>query len=461
MDFSATDYKVPLLSSLMSIASRYFLEMRDSPFTKKGGGTKNFRFKSHHLGVLLYHLYIWTMLVRVVCTAVTLNTGGALLPGYLAHVDLLMAFFVRVHFIDGHLAMIGWPSIILGAVLDLTARFIRQTYCYRLVFDLLITNKQNFFYLNPQLVVRGWRGVPNLYRKLVQKYDEAEKSAVLVLGCHKLLYFPYLNRSVRLRAVALSFTFDLITAVTSFVFGLEALVTVLYYTLKYFRFWYDSLLQQVVITLDLAMMSYMVWHSIQISFVLIHGVYLVLYVHVAQQRSLNRLLDSFTVKMMRKKEEEEKLMMLTNLLTSSSSHSTSITAGTTMKRAIETLDSRRRRGSSQNQISGSINRNSNHHNIGSYFLLPSYLRSHLRFTRDLLKTNRELFSPLLFLTLVTLFAGNVYSGNTFFCTKFFKNFLKIFDFDFEYFSYFSDDDRPQPAAQLHGKQPAAVDQRFK
>ncbi|KAH9403423.1 hypothetical protein TYRP_015312, partial [Tyrophagus putrescentiae] len=46
-------------------------------------------------------------------------------------------------------------------------------------------------------------------------------------------------------------------------------------------------------------------------------------------------------------------------------------------------------------------------NFDPYLLLPHYLRSHLQFISDLLTTNREMFSPIILFTMLTMFGANV------------------------------------------------------
>ncbi|KAH9403422.1 hypothetical protein TYRP_015311 [Tyrophagus putrescentiae] len=246
MNFLATD-SVPFLSSLLSISSAFIKEMADSPFSS-GEVVHLSLSRLGVLGMILYHLYCLGMLLRLVCTAITLNSGGRWLPNYL-HYDLLMGLLRRVNFIDGYLALVSWPSLVLAIVLDYTVRFSRQTVSYHLAHDLIVSNRADFWLLNPHLLKATLQkemraslrpstkhcglnnGLANLFHSLLGRGSKITNSTKILFSCPKLLYFPHLSHSVRLKAVALSLLFDIVISSFSLIFSLLGVICVLYYYL--------------------------------------------------------------------------------------------------------------------------------------------------------------------------------------------------------------------------------------
>ncbi|KAH9407077.1 hypothetical protein TYRP_023784 [Tyrophagus putrescentiae] len=277
MNFLANS-RVPFLSSLMTISASHLKNMVDSPFSADSGGVHLKFPRLGIIGMLFYHLYCLGMLARLVCTAVTLNSEGVLLPNYL-HYDLLMGFLRRVNFIDGYLALVGWPSMVLAIVLDYTVRFSRQTVSYRLSYDLVVVNKDRFWLLNAHLLNNG---VGHLFGSLLGKQQSFGKS--IIFNSPKLQYFPHLSHSVRVKAVALSLLFDLVIGISSLLLRILGVICALYYYhLINFRWAYPKWASSVMV-LEAVVIMYMVWRSTQVSFFLIHCIYRVLFVHVARQR---------------------------------------------------------------------------------------------------------------------------------------------------------------------------------
>ncbi len=389
MDFLATD-SVPFLSSLLSISSAFIKEMADSPFSS-GEVVHLSLSRLGVLGMILYHLYCLGMLTRLICTAITLNSGGRWLPNYL-HYDLLMGLLRRVNFIDGYLALVSWPSLVLAIVLDYTVRFSRQTVSYHLAHDLIVSNRADFWLLNPHLLNNG---LASLFHSLLGRGSKITNSTKILFSCPKLLYFPHLSHSVRLKAVALSLLFDIVISSFSLIFSLLGVICVLYYYLLITLRWAYPRWESSLLLVESTAIMYMIWRSTQIAFFLIHSIYLVLFVHVAQQRELNRLLNASVERMKKGGRKSSRVISSSSSSVSSSSASSSSSSPPS---SSSSNSPKRRPSKIQNQ-----------NNLEAYLLLPYYLRSHLRFIKDLLTTNRELFSPILLLTMLTMFATNVYS----------------------------------------------------
>ena len=390
MDFLVTN-SVPFLSSLLSISSAFIKKMADSPFSS--GEIHLSLSRLGVLGMILYHLYCLGMLLRLVCTAITLNSGGRWLPHYL-HYDLLMGLLRRVNFIDGYLALVSWPSLVLAIVLDYTVRFSRQTVSYHLAHDLIVSNRADFWLLNPHLLNNG---LANLFHSLLGRGSKITNSTKILFSCPKLLYFPHLSHSVRLKAVALSLLFDIVISSFSLIFSLLGVICVLYYYLLITLRWAYPRWESSLLLVESTAIMYMIWRSTQIAFFLIHSIYLVLFVHVAQQRELNRMLDASVGRMLKMRRKSSRVI-------SSSSSSVSSAASSASSSSSSSPSS-----SSSNSPKRRPSKIRNQNNLEAYLLLPYYLRSHLRFIKDLLTTNRELFSPILLLTMLTMFATNVYS----------------------------------------------------
>ncbi len=261
MNFLANS-RVPLLSSLMTISASHLKNVVDSPFSSSSDGGKREvpRLKFPRLGILgmlFYHLYCLGMLARLVCTAVTLNSEGAFLPSYL-HYDLLMGFLRRVNFIDGYLALVGWPSMVLAIVLDYTVRFSRQTVSYRLAHDLVVVNKDRFWLLNLHLLNHG---VGHLFGSLLGKQQSRK---MILFNSPKLQYFPHLSHSVRVKAVALSLLFDLVIGVSSLLLRILGVICALYYYHLINCRWAYPKWASSVMMVEAVVIMYMVWRSTQV-----------------------------------------------------------------------------------------------------------------------------------------------------------------------------------------------------
>ena len=148
----------------------------------------------------------------------------------------------------------------------------------------------------------------------------------------------------------LSFAFDLLLAVFLIVFGLIGCFGVYHYYV--FIIWPRySVVKGLLVIVDGILVVYTVWHSAKVVIFLIHSLNLVIYVIVARQAVMTQ-----TVKTL---------------------------VGASIKNKVAQVQ------------------------LAAY--LPAYIRWQLRVIAILLTTNRKVVSPLLLLTIVSMFGANVYA----------------------------------------------------
>ena len=129
------------LTSLLSISSDYCKEM-----VAHSRPTEH-RPKMPALHTLLYYLYLGGHLVRLPATALILNVDYPLQADYYYYYyyylryDLLLDLFVKLHFIDGKLAIVLWPAVLLLIYFDYTVHFRRGLFSFHLVHDLMVVNR--------------------------------------------------------------------------------------------------------------------------------------------------------------------------------------------------------------------------------------------------------------------------------------------------------------------------------
>ncbi|KAH9393956.1 hypothetical protein TYRP_021081 [Tyrophagus putrescentiae] len=154
------------------------------------------------------------------------------------------------HFIDKNLAIVIWPGILLLLYLDYTVHFRRGLFCFRLVFDLMI--------------------------------DQKEMLAKIKLNTETLTHFPQLHHSIRCRAVFFSYAFDV------FITGFVSVVALIDFLCLYYYYlnviWPGfSAFSGLLITLDGSLVMYSVWHSAKLLIFLIYSLTLVIFVLIARQ----------------------------------------------------------------------------------------------------------------------------------------------------------------------------------
>ncbi len=273
--FTFNFHKMPSnISSLLSISANYITAMTVEQ-------TKVNFLLQLSAATLLYYLYLLLTFARLIIVVLILTWH--LLPNYL-HYDLLLAFFVRKHFIDSNLALVLGLADPMVFYLDYSVHVLRGLRCFRLGHDLLVVNVDRFFSLNPQL------GVWECLRYICcNQSDGNDRNNVLKLNTPKLAHFPHLHHSIRCRAVLFSAAFNVFIAIYVVSFGLFFLFFIGYYFVTHIWPVY-SLLPSLIFLLDFLFLGYIFWNTTKIAIFYAHAINLIIYVLVAQQAVMNQSL---------------------------------------------------------------------------------------------------------------------------------------------------------------------------
>ncbi len=338
------------LRPLLSISTKYITQM----VSASSDG-----FQKPSLHTAFYYLYLFGALLRVLILAFVLNLPDSMLtPDEYFTYDLLIGLFYDLGFVDGHLALVLWPAVLMVAYLDYSVHFLGRSgsgngstiYCFHLGYDLVVSNRTAFFSLNPQL---SWYKILLNFRAFWSSDDHTNTLCQRVkFNVHRLDYFPNLHHSVRRRAILLSHAFDLFIAAFLVAFGLLGAFGVYFYFFNVILP-INPIWKSVLIVLDGVAVVYVVWHSAKIAFFFIHVLNLIIYVHIAQQVASNRAL----------------AYLLSGKVPSAHSYP-------------------------QTTLSN---------------FLQQYIHGHFRLIQDITRSNGEFISAILLLTLLTMFGINIYA----------------------------------------------------
>ncbi|KAH9397510.1 Eukaryotic-type carbonic anhydrase [Tyrophagus putrescentiae] len=144
---------------------------------------------------------------------------------YFATVDLLIGHMLKIGLLNRHMGLPCVPFILL-ALFDHWFYFGGSSSggggggdntTYRLLYDLTVLNKRNFFQLNPQQL-GGWKRLVKL--KLQEWFINKKTLTKLRVTSFPLACLSNLPSAIRLRAALFSFTADLLIALLFAYFGL-------------------------------------------------------------------------------------------------------------------------------------------------------------------------------------------------------------------------------------------------
>ncbi len=284
--------------TLLSISTKYVTRMNETGESRKsrpGIGT-----------TALYILYLSVLCVRIVINALIYNWPDLFSDAYFTY-DLWSGFLgpSRMNLMDGNLCLVLWPATVIIIFLHCTVTFYRRLQLTSFAFQLIVSNRECFWQLNPHLNLKT-------LMKIVWKNDPRQLSLIKLFSRRKLSHFPHLPHSARCQAVLLSQVLDILIACFVAQFALFCLFGVFYYFA--FLLWpFYSLLESLVIIFDVSMIFYAVWHSTNIFLYLVHVFHVVLFVLVAQQRAMNaRLKRRISLLTKTSKKSSSKLAALLN-----------------------------------------------------------------------------------------------------------------------------------------------------
>ena len=261
-----------LKSSLLSISTKYVTTMIDDVDQRQKSRIEN-------VATFLYILYLSLLCLRVVVIALIYNWH--LFPEDYFTYDLFGGFLgpSRMNLLDGNLCLVLWPALVIITFLHCTVTpFYRRLQLTSFAFQLIVTNRECFWPLNPQLTLK-------VLIKVLWKKDRNELSRIK-FSRRTLSHFPHLPHLVRCQAVLLSQVLDILIACFVVEFALFCLFGVFYYYV--FLLWpFYSFAKCLLIIFEVSMVFYAVWHSTNIFLFLVHVFNLVLFALIAQQRAIN------------------------------------------------------------------------------------------------------------------------------------------------------------------------------
>ncbi len=230
-------------STILSISSRYVTFQLNNRKVKKDDRRKGFDTgKLYDYLYCLYLLYLSFLIFRIGLAALVIHR---IIPlsispeDYFATVDLLIGHMLKMGLVNRYMGFVCAPFIFL-VLFDHWLYFgggrgeqdKTTTTTYRLLYDLAVLNKRNFFQLNPQL--GGWRGLVKLKLQewLFNRKPAHQQTSKLKVTSSPLACLPNLPPAIRLRAALFSLTADLLTALLLAYFSLATALFVLYSFLK-------------------------------------------------------------------------------------------------------------------------------------------------------------------------------------------------------------------------------------
>ncbi|KAH9396471.1 hypothetical protein TYRP_019490 [Tyrophagus putrescentiae] len=298
--------------------------------------------------IFFFYFYILLLVIRFITAATVLNYQ--VLQWYFSY-DPMLDLFCQLGVFDRHLALVIWPAPILIIYYDYLVNFTTKFRSYFLAFDLIVTNRQDFYDLNPD--VSGWKSSLKL---LLCK----ERKKLKLTGWKKQLpNIGPLDPKIRFQAVGLATAHDLFLAITLVALGL--LCPIVLYLLSLTPIWQEfSLLKKFVTFLNGTTILYLLWRHVKQALFYILHLHLIIFVVVDQQKANNLRL----------------------------------------KRRLQLMDFQR-----QNNIQNNVHQQRRQLTVA----LAYYLRFHFQLIRDILISDRQLVSFLLFLLLLSMFGLNVFA----------------------------------------------------
>ena len=231
-----------LFPTFLSISSRYvtFQVNKNAQNDRRKGFDKR---KLCDYFYRLYLLYLSFLIFRIGMAALVIHRiiPLSILPeDYFSTVDLLIGHMLKMGIVNRYMGFVCAPFIFL-VLFDHWLYFgggrgeqdKTTTTTYRLLYDLTVLNKRNFFQLNPQL--GGWRGLVKLKLQewLINTGKPAhQQTSKLKVTSSPLACLPNLPPTIRLRAALFSLTADLLTALLLAYFSLATALFVPYTFLK-------------------------------------------------------------------------------------------------------------------------------------------------------------------------------------------------------------------------------------
>ena len=298
--------------------------------------------------IFFFYFYILLLVIRFITAATVLNYQ--VLQWYFSY-DPMLDLFRQLGVFDRHLALVIWPAPLLIIYYDYLVNFTTKFRSYLLAFDLIVTNRQDFYDLNPD--VSGWKSSLKL---LLCK----ERKKLKLTGWKKQLpNIGPLDPEIRYQAVGLTTAHDLFLAITLVALGL--LCPIVLYLLSLTPIWQEfSLFKKFVTFLNGTTILYLLWRHVKQALFYILHLHLIIFVVVDQQKANNLRL----------------------------------------KRRLQLMDFQR-----QNNIQNNVHQQRRQLTVA----LAYYLRFHFQLIRDILISDRQLVSFLLFLLLLSMFGLNVFA----------------------------------------------------
>ena len=224
-----------LPSTILSFSAQYITfqvnKVNNNNRKKDGRKKRNFSITLKHL-YYLYLLYISFMVVRVAVASLVLHRILSFTfnspEEYFSSVDILIGHLFKLGVLNRNLGLVCAPFTLL-VLFDYWFYFggDGNNSTYRLLYDLVVLNKRNFFQLNPQL--GGWTGLAKMKfqnwwftKKDAQKRKQKMK---LTVTTTPLTILSTLPTSIRLQAALFSLTADLLTML---LFAYFSLITAIF-----------------------------------------------------------------------------------------------------------------------------------------------------------------------------------------------------------------------------------------
>ncbi len=162
----------------------------------------------------LYIFYLALLVARIGVAALVLDRIFTFTTPelYFSHIDPFIGHAIVISIFNRHLGRLCAPFTLL-TIFNYWLFFESNDSLptNRLLYDLLVLNKKNFFQFNPQL--GGWTGLAKLIlKKFIGKEHKDSSTMQLKVTSCPLASLPNLPSSIRLQAALLSLTIDLVIA---------------------------------------------------------------------------------------------------------------------------------------------------------------------------------------------------------------------------------------------------------
>lgn len=268
-----------------------------------------------------------------------------LFPGYFFY-DPMLDLFRQLGILDRHLALVLWPAPLLIIYYDYLINFTRCLRSYYLAYDLIVTNRKDFTALNPDVSL--WKTSFNLL--LLKKDLEKLK---LTQWRKQLPNIGHLDADIRFKAVALATVHDFLLAFTMVSLGL--LCPLVLYLLSLTSVWVSfSFLAKSITLFNGTVALYLLWLHVKQALFFILYFHLIILVLVSQQNAHNQRI----------------------------------------KRRLHLM---------------SFQKNYSHQKRQLTAALAFYIRFHFQLVQDIITSDRQFVSKLLFFLLISMFGLNVFA----------------------------------------------------